>query len=163
MAQILVGVDLGGTNVRFGIVTPKGRVLEKGAYASNPSQEGVSIVGELVSNLKSFIQKRSGKNNQLLGIGIGMAGAIDMKKGKIINSPNIPSLNGFGIREFIRKGMSSPIAIENDANVFALGEGWVGAAKGSKHFWGLRWGQELEEGSSSMEKCSEVLKGWQVK
>jgi glucokinase len=140
MGRVLVGVDLGGTNVRIGIVTPKGRVLKKEEYALDPSQEGVHIVEGLVSNLKNFVQKRTGKNNQLLGIGIGIAGAIDMKKGRIINSPNIPSLNGFGIREFIKKRMSSPIAIENDANAFALGEGWVGAAKGSKDYCGITLG-----------------------
>ena len=140
MGRVLVGVDLGGTNVRIGIVTPKGRVLKKEEYALDPSQRGVRIVEGLVSNLKDFIQKRIGKNNQLLGIGIGIAGAIDMKKGRIINSPNIPDLNGFGIREFIKKRISSPIAIENDANAFALGEGWVGAAKGSTHYCGITLG-----------------------
>jgi glucokinase len=140
MAEVLVGVDLGGTNVRIGVVTPKGRVLKKEEYALNPSRRGVHIVEGFVSNLKDFIQKRLGKNNQLLGIGIGIAGAIDMKKGKIINSPNIPDLNGFGIREFIKKRISSPIAIENDANAFALGEGWVGAAKGSKYYCGITLG-----------------------
>jgi glucokinase len=131
---------LGGTNVRIGIVTPTGRILKKEEYALDPSRGGLNIVEGLVSNLKNLLQKRIGKNNQLLGIGIGIAGAIDMKRGRMINSPNIPDLNGFGIREFIQKRMSSPIAIENDANAFALGEGWVGAAKGSKDYCGITLG-----------------------
>lgn len=140
MKQVAIGVDVGGTNVRIGIVTPNGRVLKKEEYPLDPSQRGVKVVEGLVSNLKKFIQKEIGRNNQLLGIGIGIAGAIDMKKGRIINSPNIPDLNGFGIREFIKKRISSPIAIENDANAFALGEGWVGAAKGSKYYCGITLG-----------------------
>jgi glucokinase len=140
MGRVLVGVDLGGTNVRIGIVTPTGRVLKKEEYALDPSQGGLKIVEELVSNLKNLLQKRIGKNNQLLGIGIGIAGAIDMKRGRMMHSPNIPDLNGFGIREFIRKRISSPIAIENDANAFALGEGWVGAAKGSNYYCGITLG-----------------------
>jgi predicted NBD/HSP70 family sugar kinase len=67
MAQVLVGVDLGGTNVRIGVVTPKGRVLKKEEYALDPSQGGLKIVEGLVSNLK--ISSRNGKNNQLLGSG----------------------------------------------------------------------------------------------
>ena len=140
MGPVLVGVDLGGTNVRIGIVTPKGRVLKKEEYTLDPSREGLNIVEGLVSNLKNLLQKRIGKNDQLLGIGIGIAGTIDMNRGRMINSPNIPDLNGFGIREFIKKRMSSPIAIENDANAFALGEGWVGAAKGSKDYCGITLG-----------------------
>jgi glucokinase len=140
MGRVLVGVDLGGTNVRIGIITSKGRVLKKEEYALDPSHGGLKIVEGLVSNLEDFIQRRIGKNDQLLGIGIGIAGAIDMKKGRIINSPNVQDLNGFGIREFIRKRISSPIAIENDANAFALGEGWVGAAKGSSYYCGITLG-----------------------
>jgi glucokinase len=140
MSSVLIGVDLGGTNVRIGMVTPTGRVLNKEEYALDSSQGGLKLVEELVSNLKNLLQKRVGKNNQLLGIGIGIAGAIDVKKGRIINSPNIPNLNGFGIREFIKKRISSPIAIENDANAFVLGEGWVGAAKGSKDYCGITLG-----------------------
>ncbi len=140
MGRVLVGVDLGGTNVRIGIVTPMGRILKKEEYALDTSRGGLNIVEGLVSNLRNLLQKRIGKNNQLLGIGIGIAGAIDMKRGRMINSPNIPDLNGFGIREFIQKRMSSPIAIENDANAFALGEGWVGAAKGSKDYCGITLG-----------------------
>lgn len=140
MGRVLVGVDLGGTNVRIGIVTPMGKILKKEEYALDPSQGGLKIVEGLVSNLKNLLQKRIGKNDQLLGIGIGIAGTIDMKRGRMINSPNIPDLNGFGIREFIKKRMSSPIAIENDANAFALGEGWVGAAKGSKDYCGITLG-----------------------
>jgi len=140
MGRVLIGVDLGGTNVRIGIVAPTGRVLKKEEYPLDPSQGGLKIVEELVSNLKNLLQKRIGKNNQLLGIGIGIAGAIDMKRGRMIHSPNIPDLNGFGIREFIKKRISAPIAIENDANAFALGEGWVGAAKGSKCYCGITLG-----------------------
>jgi glucokinase len=140
MGRVLVGVDLGGTNVRIGIVTPKGRVLKREEYPLVPSQGALKIVEGLVSNLKDFIHRRIGKNNQLLGIGIGIAGAIDMKRGRVINSPNIPDFNGFGIREFIKKSISSPIVIENDANAFALGEGWVGAAKGSSYYCGITLG-----------------------
>ena len=140
MGQVLIGVDLGGTNVRIGVVTPKGRVLKKEEYALDPSLGGSKIVEGLVSNLKNFLQERIGRNNQLLGIGIGIAGAIDMKRGRMINSPNIPDLNDFRIREFLKKRISSPIVIENDANAFALGEGWVGAAKGSKDYCGITLG-----------------------
>ena len=164
MGRVLVGVDLGGTNVRIGIVSPKGRVLKKEEYPLDLSQGGLKIVEGLISNLENFVQKKIGKNDQLLGIGMGIAGAMDMKKGRIINSPNIPDLNGFGIREFIQKRMQSPIAIENDANAFALGEGWVGAAKGSSYYCGITLGtgvgggivinEEILHGSGG--KASEV-------
>jgi glucokinase len=140
MGRVLVGIDLGGTNVRIGIITPTGRILKKEEYALDPSQGGLKIVEELVSNLKNILRKRIGRSNQLLGIGIGIAGAIDMKRGRMVLSPNIPGLNGFGIREFIKKRISSPLAIENDANAFALGEGWVGAAKGSNDYCGITLG-----------------------
>jgi glucokinase len=76
----------------------------------------------------------------IIAIGIGIAGPIDMKKGIIIESPNIPGLKDFALRDFLSKKISYPIAIENDANAFTLGEGWVGAAKGSKDYCGITLG-----------------------
>lgn len=140
MGRVLIGVDLGGTNVRIGMVTPTGRVIKREEYALDASQGGLKLFEGLGLNLKKFIRKEVGGDHQLLGIGIGVAGTIDIRKGKVIHSPNIPDLNGFAIRAFLKRRIPSPMVVENDANAFALGEGWVGAAKGSKHYCGITLG-----------------------
>ncbi len=140
MDRFLIGVDLGGTNIRMGIVTPDGKVLKRVQYITDVSKGGLALFEQLVLNLNDLIQKYFKESNQLIGIGIGVAGPIDMKKGVMIAPPNLPALDGFPIRAFLQKRISSSIFIENDANAFTLGEGWVGAAKGCKDYCGITLG-----------------------
>jgi glucokinase len=140
MEKYIIGVDVGGTNVRMGIVTPEGKVLKKVQYTTDVSKGGFVLFERLVSNLKDLIQNNFKESNPLIGIGIGIAGPIDMKRGLIIEPPNLPGLKGFPLRDFIKGKISFPITIENDANAFTLGENWVGAAKGCKHYCGITLG-----------------------
>lgn len=136
----LIGVDMGGTNVRMGIITPDGMVFKKNQYSIDTSKKASELIEELISKLKDLIQKGLKDSKQLIGIGIGIAGLINMKKGFISESPNIRDLKDFKLRDFFEKEISCPIAVENDANAFTLGEGWVGAAKNCKHYCGITLG-----------------------
>jgi glucokinase len=140
MKQVLIGVDMGGTNVRMGIITPEGKVSKKVQYQTDTTQGGLAIMEILVSRLQDFIREEFGGMHQSISIGIGVAGPINMKKGILIAPPNLPDLDGFPIRAFLQKRTSSSIFIENDANAFTLGEGWMGAAKGCKHYCGITLG-----------------------
>jgi glucokinase len=140
MDRFLIGVDLGGTNIRMGIITPEGKVMKRVQYITDISKGGLALFERLVSDLKGLIQENFKESNQLIGIGIGVAGPIDMKRGFIMEPPNLPDLKGFPLRDFLKKKISSPIAIENDANAFTLGEGWMGAARGCKHYCGITLG-----------------------
>jgi glucokinase len=140
MKQVVIGVDLGGTNVRIGIVTRNGRILKKVQYPTDFSEGRSAFTEQLVLSLGNLIDRTVKNSYKLVGIGIGAAGAIDMKKGIIVHSPNIPYLNGFPLKTFLERRISVPVAIENDANAFTIGEGWVGAAKGSKHYCGITLG-----------------------
>ncbi len=140
MEQFLIGLDVGGTNVRMGIITPEGKVLKRVQYTTDVSKGGLALFERLVSNLKGLIQENFKESNQLIGIGIGVAGPIDMKRGLIMEPPNLPDLKGFPLKDFLKEKIFSPIAIENDANAFTLGEGWVGAAEGCKDYCGITLG-----------------------
>ena len=140
MERLLIGVDIGGTNVRMGVVTPEGRVLEKVEYLTDTSRGGLALFQELISHLKDLIRKDFKPSHTLIGIGIGVAGIIDIKKGILRYSPNLPDLNGVELRDFLKEKISAPIVIENDANAFTLGEGWMGAARGSQHYCGITLG-----------------------
>jgi len=140
MGQFLIGVDLGGTNVRMGVITPEGKVLKKDQYRIGRILGGLTIFERLVSKLEKFIRGEIGRSHPSIRVGIGVAGVVDIKKGIIIESPNIPGLKGFPLKEFFGNRISLPIVIENDANAFTLGEGWMGAAKRSKHYCGITLG-----------------------
>ncbi|MBM4279018.1 MAG: ROK family protein, partial [Deltaproteobacteria bacterium] len=140
MEQHLVGVDAGGTNIRMGIVTPDGRILKKTQYPMDMSRGGLAMMDELTSRIQGFIREGTPGVLSENRIGIGIAGPVDFKKGVLIAPPNLPDLHEFPLREFFRERISPPIAIENDANAFTLGEGWKGAARGCLHYCGITLG-----------------------
>lgn len=140
MEPFLIGVDAGGTNIRMGIVTPDGRILNKIQYPTDMSRGGMAMMEGLVSRLQDFIQGEMGGVLSEIRIGIGIAGPIDLRRGVLIAPPNLPDLHGFPLREFLQERISLPIAIENDANAFTLGEGWKGAARGCLHYCGITLG-----------------------
>src|SRR4030042_1534019 len=109
MDRFLIGIDMGGTNLRMGIVAPEGKVLKRAPYSIGVSKKGLALLEELVSNLKDLIRRELKESEQLIGIGIGIAGAIDMRKGIIKDSPNIKGLKGFALKDFLVKRISIPI------------------------------------------------------
>jgi glucokinase len=140
MEDFLIGVDAGGTNVRMGIITPDGQIVKRIQYPTDISRGGLRMMEGLVLKLQDLIKDETGKIRPKIRIGIGIAGAIDMKRGVLIVSPNLPDLNGFPLKGFLREKIPFPITIENDANAFTLGEGWKGAAKESRNYCGITLG-----------------------
>ncbi|MBM4340805.1 MAG: ROK family protein [Deltaproteobacteria bacterium] len=140
MEPLLIGVDVGGTNIRMGVVTPDGHIPKKIEYPMDMSRGGLAMMEGLVSRLQDFIQQETGRDRSEIRIGIGIAGSIDMKRGLLVTSPNLPDLHGFPLQAYLQERISYPIIIENDANAFTLGEGWKGAAKGSRHYCGITLG-----------------------
>lgn len=115
-----IGVDLGGTNLRVALVSDKGKVLKK---IKEPSS------GDVPAALKKAVE--SLMNEDVVGIGIGSAGLIERAEMRIIQSPNLPSLDGFSFKEL---SFDRPVVVENDANCAALGERWMGAGKEFRSF-----------------------------
>ena len=136
----LIGVDVGGTNIRMGIVTPDGRILNKIQYPTDMSRGGMAMMEGLVSRIQDFVREETREVHLEIRIGIGIAGPVDMRRGVLIAPPNLPDLHGFPLREFLQEKISLPTAIENDANAFTLGEGWKGAARGALNYCGITLG-----------------------
>ncbi len=140
MEGVSVGVDFGGTNVRIGLVTPEGQILKKIQYPTDSFKGSWAMMETLASRLEDVIREVANSELSCIRIGIAIAGPIDRRRGVLISPPNLPELNGFPIRDFFQKRISHPIAIENDANAFTLGEGWKGAARGCSHYCGITLG-----------------------
>jgi glucokinase len=139
MPDFSIGVDLGGTNLRIAAVTRDGNLLEKVTLPSKaaPTRD------EVIDQMCQAIQRLSGKyreTGKLLGAGIGVPGIVDIKTGTMRKAANLPGWENYPVRDEIerRLGFLKPglpkndacIVLENDANVAALGEQWLGAARG---------------------------------
>ncbi|MGT2844313.1 ROK family glucokinase [Streptococcus hongkongensis] len=127
MAQKLLGIDLGGTTVKFGVLTLDGHIQEKWAIETNVLDEGKHIVPDIVASIKHRLDLYGLTKDDFLGIGMGSPGAVDREKNTVTGAFNLNWKNTQEVGSVIEAEVGIPVAIDNDANVAALGERWVGA------------------------------------
>lgn len=127
VSTFAIGVDLGGTNLRIAAVDSNGKVLEKITTGTHVARGRELVILEMCDAIQQVTRKfqASGK---LAGIGIGIPGIIDIQSGMLRESPNLPGWEDYPVRQEIERRLGTSVILENDANVAALGEKWLGAA-----------------------------------
>lgn len=128
MEKYIIGIDLGGTNCRFGLVSLNGRILKQFSVKVGDNRDHGSIT-KLLSQGISKLQ-----TGKILGVGIGAPGIVDFDRRMIVSSPHYPAWHNFKLAEKLSKKCELPVVLDNDANMIALGESWIGAGKGIKNF-----------------------------
>jgi glucokinase len=123
-----IGVDLGGTNLRIAAVDDQARLLEKVTLGTRVSLGRDSVLNEMCDAIQRLSQKYRA-DSTMLGVGIGVPGIIDLKTGMLRESPNLPGWSDYPVRDEIEKRLQAKVILENDANVAALGEKWLGAGR----------------------------------
>lgn len=131
MMKKVIGIDLGGTKINGGVVDETGNILEKVTIKT----DGKSGKDGVLKDLKYLIRELV-KKEEIEAIGLGPPGFINTKEGKVLSvGGNIPGWPGTNIREELSIEFSQiPIIIENDANVAAICEQWLGAGKNLESF-----------------------------
>lgn len=124
-----VGVDLGGTNVRYGIVSKGGKTT----FERSRPVEGNRTPAKIIDILTDIAREAKTRAN-ISGIGIGAPGIVDFDAGSVIRSPHYPSWRDFELRALLAKRTGLPVVLDNDANMIAYGEAGYGAGKGLKNF-----------------------------
>ena len=134
-----IGIDLGGTSIKGGLIDEDGNILEK-AERSTPTAKGRYEVLERISEVIDIL-----KGDEVIGIAIGSPGFIDSNEGKVLKvGGNIEDWAGTNIKdELLKKYPHMTIFVENDANVAAICEHWKGAAKRYDNFIMLTLGSGL--------------------
>jgi glucokinase len=149
MPDFSIAVDLGGTNLRIAAVSAEGQLLEKVTLATKLALGPNDVINQMCDAILRLSAKyrQSGK---LLGVGLGIPGIIDMQTGTVRKSANLPGWDDYPVRAEIARRLglpgnslsknprpidgppksAVPVALENDANMAAFGEQWLGAARG---------------------------------
>ncbi len=132
--NLFIGLDLGGTFLKYALGTPEGELLikDKKPSKANESQDEVfNVIFETISELK---EKAAEFDGQVAAIGLGSPGAVHFEECRLIGStPNIENWTDAPIRKRVEGQFDIPIWADNDANVMAFGEARQGAAKGRKN------------------------------
>ena len=127
-----IGVDIGGTQVKIGIIDEKGTVRKASAYDVAFDGYTTPIIDTVVTKLTYFMKENGVKDSDLLGMGISATGQIDVNAGKVIGAAgHIKNWEGCCIKDHIKRIYSGPVTVMNDANCAALAEQWIGGAKGA--------------------------------
>ncbi|TWW13216.1 glucokinase [Dellaglioa algida] len=125
----LIGVDLGGTTVKFAILTETGEIQQKWSIETNVLDEGSHIVPDIIDSINHHIQLFDMTADQFSGIGMGSPGTVDRANGTVIGAYNLNWKTLQNVQSEIEAGTQIAFAIDNDANVAALGERWKGAGE----------------------------------
>ncbi len=132
MQTFAIGVDLGGTNLRIAAVDDNGKLLEKLTLGTEVSRGRDFVIHDMCAAIEQ-VRTKYKEAGTLSGIGIGVPGFIDMATGRVMRSPNLADWTNFPVREVIEQQLGTHVILENDANVAAMGEKWLGAGRDVEH------------------------------
>ncbi|MBZ5657102.1 MAG: ROK family protein [Acidobacteriia bacterium] len=127
MSNFAIGVDLGGTNLRIAAVDEQGALVEKVTLETKISLGRDHVISDMCGAIQRLTNKYT-SSAAPLGIGVGVAGIIDMHTGYLRDSPNLPGPD-YPVLAEIERRLKTTVILENDANTAALGEQWLGAAR----------------------------------
>lgn len=123
----LIGVDLGGTTIKFAILTADGDIQQKWSIRTNILEEGAHIVPDIVESINHHLDLYQLDRDRIIGIGMGTPGTVDIENGTVQGAFNLNWKDLQTVRKDIETATGLPLTLDNDANAAALGEQWRGA------------------------------------
>lgn len=124
-----IGVDIGGTTIKIGLCNSEGELMHKFEGATEANKGADHVVNNIAQYVKRVVDGAGARWDHIAGIGVGMAGFLDIPNGYVKLSPNL-RLRDVPLQAMLEDKLDKPVKINNDANVAALGEAWSGAGKG---------------------------------
>ena len=126
-----IGIDLGGTNIKVGLVDENYNIVAKASVKTNLPRPADEICGSIVESVWTVLNEAKVTIGEVNSIGIGTPGVANRESGVVLYSCNLGFKNT-DLRALIKKRLDKPIYVENDANAAAFGEVLAGAGKGCK-------------------------------
>ena len=127
-----IGIDLGGTFIKGGIVDDAGSIIFQTKVPTESDKGAFGVTKNIAKLCQILLKNCNLTTNDIVGVGMGVPGMIDSQKGEVVYSNNL-NWEHFSIAEELQKIISLPVKIANDANVAALGETKFGCAKNYKN------------------------------
>jgi glucokinase len=128
-----IGIDIGGTKICAGILDSEGHILSR-YYSRAHTGHPPAFVMEGLEEAVQFVLAQTGiQRDSIEGIGIGCAGHINHRTGRVFTSSNLPGWEDYPLRETAKQRLNMPVVIDNDSHCAALGEYLFGAGRGTQH------------------------------
>jgi len=139
--MMFIGIEIGGTKLQLVAGTAEGVILDRRRLAVIPDSGGEGIRQQIAATLPELIH-----THRPAAIGIGFGGPVDWRTGRIECSHQVPGWHGFPLGDWLRRQVSIPVHIDNDANVAALGEARFGAGRGCNPVFWINMGSGIGGG-----------------
>ncbi len=141
--RAVIGIDLGGTKVRAGVISPAGDVLGEARLATEADKETEAVFANIVSAAEGALRQAGLSIDEVEAVGIGSPAPLDIFTGTLIAPNNLPSMHGFPLADRLHEALERPVALNNDANCFGLAEARFGAGAGAEVCCGFTLGTGL--------------------
>jgi glucokinase len=125
-----LGIDLGGTNVKSGVVDDDGHSLSSVSIETHASRGPEAGVATLAEAGRRAVEASGLSWDEITGVGLGTPGTMDIPAGMLLEPPNLPGWDDFPVRDRLAELLGKQTILQNDANAAAYGEYWAGAGKG---------------------------------
>jgi glucokinase len=129
----IIGIDLGGTNLKIALLSPKYKIIDKKILSTKMFARRESLIRAICDSINRITQDNKLKKKDTLGLGVGLPGPIDQKRGIAHFFPNIPGWRGVNLKDILQKRLGLPVFLDNDAKLMTLAEQNIGNARGFKN------------------------------
>lgn len=126
---LYVGVDVGGTGIKLGIVDDQGQTLAYRRIATLAERGPEDAVARIAEAVEQLLAGVGALGAQVRAIGLGTPGTMDIPAGMLVDPPNLPRWAHFPIRDRLAEATGYPVVFSNDAAAAAFGEFWLGSGK----------------------------------
>ena len=118
---LLVGVDVGGTTIKFGVVDDQGRTLSQTSIPTEDEKGADDAIGRIGDTVERLLADLGLKLDDVCAVGLGTPGTLDIPKGMILKPHNLPGWRDYPIRDRLAQRLGKPVTYANDASAAAYG------------------------------------------
>ncbi len=131
MSELIIGVDLGGTNAKTAVLTRDRRLLAKDSRDTRAEGGPEVVMDVMVESIDAALAKAGASRSDVLAAGFGAPGPMNWQTGVVFSPPNLPGWKDVPLAAEMQKRLGFPCFVDNDANVACYGEFWLGAGQGA--------------------------------
>lgn len=142
----VIGVDIGGTNVRIALADMQGRILGRWAASTKSTSSPEAVVTQICHGVEHLLQEATIQRNSLLAIAAGAPGVTDRDAGVVFATSYLNGWRDVPLGHLLESALHLPAVVENDVKLAAVGENWLGTARGIRDFVFLAIGTGIAAG-----------------
>jgi glucokinase len=142
----VIGVDIGGSNLRIALADMHGTVLGKWSTSTRETSSPDMVVDQIREGTRYLLEHTSVSRRSLLAVAAGAPGVTDGDAGVVVATSYLKGWRDVPLRSMLESALSIPAAVENDVRLAAIGENWTGAARGIRNFVFLAIGTGIAAG-----------------